>query len=605
MSSSSVEKIKERLSIVDVISWYLTLSKAGKNYKAKCPFHNEKTPSFFVSPERGSYYCFGCGAKGDIFSFVEQFEGTDFLGALKLLADKAGVILENDFSKDNKKEKEKLYEIMEEATNFFVTIFNKETAPRAYLLDRGVSSSMIKEFKIGFAPKKWQSVSNYLLKKGYKKENLEKVGLIKLKVDGSFYDRFRSRIIFPISDSSGRVIAFTGRIFSLENKESSVEQAKYLNSPDTPIFNKSNTLFGIDKAKTSIRKRDYTIIVEGQFDLILSHQAGFTNTVAVSGTALSERINEYQKLREDGNSNEVKINNLGLIRRLSSNVIFAFDGDQAGIKAASRSALIALSLEMQVKIAILPEGQDPADIISKNVNVWKAIIKNSVDIVTFHLNKICQTTNDLRLRGKKVKEIIFPFISKIKSSIEKSSYITLIHQKTGLSENALNEDFQNYESEVKNLDNYNPTQNIKDDTISHRDKLEERLFGIVFWQTEDNDKKEVSDIQVKVQEIYNDFKERIGEDQAEKLEEKNKVNVSILAFEAEIWYGSNVNKIIPDLEELTLNLEEEILKDKLTYLKDEISQKEKESSKEGLEIILRNYQKIVERIEKIKEKRAK
>jgi len=560
-----------------------------------------------VSPERGSYYCFGCGAKGDIFSFVEQFEGTDFKGALKLLADKAGVSLDNSFSKEDKKVKDKLYEIVEEATVFFEMNFNQETKPRAYMLSRGISDKMIKSFRVGFAPDKWRSVSNYLIEKGYKKEDLEKVGLIKIKDDTNFYDRFRSRIIFPISDSSGRVIAFTGRIFSLENKENSVEQAKYLNSPDTPIFNKSNTLFGIDKAKSSIRKRDYTIIVEGQFDLILSHQAGFTNTVAVSGTALSDRV-EYNRnnYSDNGEKDESKINNLGLIRRLSSNIIFAFDGDKAGVKAASRSALIALSLDMQVKIATLPEGQDPADIIGRNVNIWKGIIKNSVDIVTFHLNKICKSTEDLRSRGRLVKEIIFPFISQIKGSVEKSAYLNLIHQKTGLSESALGEDFERKEKEVKNIRNNSDIEEIKVDNKSRRDRLEEQLFGIIFWQIAgDKELKDTTEYQ-KIKEIYADFKERVGKDQLDKLEEKNKENASVLAFEAEIWYGDSVRDIVSDFEELSLNLEEEILKDKLIYLQDEISQKEGGGGNEdNLKSVLKNYQKIVERREEIKKKRAK
>ena len=200
MSSSSVEKIKERLSIVDVVSSYLTLTQIGGNFKAKCPFHNEKTPSFFVSPDRGSYYCFGCGAKGDIFSFVEHFEGTDFRGALKLLAEKAGVTLENNFSNRERDNKEPLYKIMDEAATYFENIFNSEKAPLEYLKNRGITSQSIQSFRIGYAPALWQSVSTYLIEKGFKRDDIEKVGLIKIKEDGSYYDRFRSRIIFPISD---------------------------------------------------------------------------------------------------------------------------------------------------------------------------------------------------------------------------------------------------------------------------------------------------------------------------------------------------------------------------------------------------------------------
>ncbi|MDD3662766.1 MAG: DNA primase, partial [Candidatus Pacebacteria bacterium] len=523
--SSSVEKIKERLSIVDVVSSYISVIPAGKNYKAKCPFHNEKTPSFFISSERDSYYCFGCGAKGDIFSFVENFEGVDFLGALKILATRAGVSLEKNFSNAEKDKKEKLYEIMEEATTFFEKMFEEDTRPRAYLLNRGLSDKTIKNFRIGYAPDSWRSVSAYLIKKGFKKEDLETVGLVKTKEgtreqekeDDHFYDRFRSRIIFPINDSSGRVIAFSGRIFGEENKE-----AKYLNSPETPLFNKSNTLFGIDKAKLPIRKYGYSIVVEGQMDLILSHQAGFDNTVAVSGTALSDRVNERVLSQEDSSK---KINNLGLIRRLSPNVIFAFDGDQAGIRATNRSALIALSLDMQVKVTSIKEGKDPADIILENPDEWKDLIKNSKNIINFHLDRICEETDDIRLRGKKIKEVIFPFLAIVKSSIEKSAYFSLINRETGIPENAIIEDFERYE----NLNKINSVELKDEDKLekenkTRRQRLEEKLFGILFWQ-EDN-KNQIIDIT----EIKKSIEDKIEKDIFNQIYEKHKSNRGTLAF---------------------------------------------------------------------------
>ncbi len=600
--SSSVEKIKERLSIVDVVSSYLPLVQMGRNHKAKCPFHNEKTPSFFVSSERDSYYCFGCGAKGDIFTFVEHFEGTDFLGALKLLAQKAGVTLENDYSKEPKGEKERLYKIMEEATVFFESVFAKEKKPRAYLKDRGISDEMMKSFRIGYVPDSWRSVSTHLINKGFKKEDLEKVGLIKTKDDGSFYDRFRSRIIFPIGDSSGRIIAFSGRIFSLSTQtgKEEIEPAKYLNSPETLLFNKSNTLFGIDKAKTFIRQRGYSIIVEGQMDLILSHQAGFNNTVAVSGTALSDRTSERSAYSENSKENssegQSKINNLGLIRRLSANVIFAFDGDSAGIRAVNRSAMIALSLDMQVKIAMIPEGQDPADIILKDQNQWKDIIKNSVDIVSFHLDRISEETSDLRQRGKKIREIIFPFLTVIKSSIEKSAYISLISKKTGLPENAVMEDFEDY-GKVKNLDKSNIIQEKKEIVKSRRDRLEEKLMGIIFY-------KSTKSGVVEIKKICESFEENIGKETFDKIKDKHKINSSVLAFEAEIQYGDKKEGIINELKEIILNLEEEILNEKLLYLQSQINQKEHKKDKEEISLLLKNYQKIVERIEKIKNSRT-
>ncbi len=590
--NSPVDKIKEKLSIVDVISSYLTVEQSGKNYKVKCPFHNEKTPSFYISPDRGTYYCFGCGAKGDIFSFVQHFEGTDFLGALKLLAARAGVPLEHgNYSGESRDEKERLYDIMEEATKFFEIAFAKEPAARTYLRDRGLADVTIGLFRIGFAPDTWRSVSDHLIKKGYKKEDIETVGLIKSSdkakstVGGSpdsqseyrgFYDRFRGRILFPISDSSGRVIAFSGRIFGLSAQagKPDAEAAKYLNSPDTPLFNKSNVLFGIDRAKTAIRTRGYTIVVEGQMDLLMSHQAGFTNTVAVSGTAFADHTSD----------SESKINNLGLIRRLSPNIIFAFDGDSAGIRAAGRAAMIALSLDMQVKIARLPEGKDPADIILENNDAWKEIIKNSVNIVSFHIDRICAGTTDLRRRGKEIREIVFPFLSMVKSSIERSAYISEIYSKTGIAERAIIEDFDTYERT-------HPTNTIPTNTISHqipqtssrREHLEKRLFGIIFWQ------KGIPEIETQ----YTAFQDNIGAQALESIRSAHEPFADSLAFEAEMWYGGKIEPLMRDVGEIMLSLEEEILHERKLSLQPLDTQEK-----------LVEFNTIIRRIEEIKSKRS-
>lgn len=602
--NSHVQKIKERLSIVDVISSYLTIEKAGKNYKAKCPFHNEKTPSFFISEDRGSYYCFGCGAKGDICSFVEKFEGTDFLGSLKILAERAGVEL--SLYKNKEKDKTDIYyEIMEEATSFFEKIFTTNNEARSYLLGRGVNDNSIKSFRIGYAPESWNSALNHLTSKGFKVEDIETVGLIKKKEakpisNGSpdpqsgfrdrFYDRFRGRIMFPISDSSGRVIAFSGRIFKKIDNASSIEEAKYLNSPDTPLFNKSNILFGLDKAKSSIRTRDYSIIVEGQMDLILSHQAGFTNTVAVSGTAFTDTTID----------SESRINNLGLVRRLSSNVIFAYDGDDAGIRASGRSAMIALSLDMQVKVAIFPKGKDPADIIQEDYKKWEEIIKNKTDIISFHLDKIKESTENKESRRKQIVEKVFPFLVMIESSIKKSNYIKEIYEKTGISENAITEDYRKYEKNQSINNNLKEEKKIDiKDNNSRRDNLEKKLFGIFFWKGDNEDQS--SGIEI----LRASFEENIGPDNFKKILALYEPNSDNLSFEAEMWYGDKINVLIKDTEEIILNLEEEILNEQVYSLSIKIKEKERNNDKKDINKEIIAYQKIVERIENIKNRRSK
>jgi DNA primase len=602
--NSSVPKIKERLSIVDVVSSYMTIEKAGKNYKARCPFHNEKTPSFSISPDRGMYYCFGCGAKGDIFSFVEKFEGTDFLGSLKILAERAGVTLENFKSKEKDKT-DIYYEIMEEATYFYEKMFANNIEARSYLLSRGVNDNSIKKFRIGYAPESWTLVLDHLTGKGFKKEDIETVGLIKKKeakptLGGSpgsqsesrdrFYDRFRGRIMFPISDSSGRIIAFSGRIFKKIDSNSTIEEAKYLNSPDTPLFNKSNILFGLDKAKSSIRSLDYSIIVEGQMDLILSHQAGFTNTVAVSGTAFTDTTID----------NESKINNLGLVRRLSSNIIFAYDGDDAGIRAANRSALIALSLDMQVKVAVFPKGKDPADIISEDYKKWEEIIKNKTDIISFHLDKIKESTENQESRRKQTEEKIFPFLEIINSSIKKSNYIKEAEEKISISESALIEDFKKYEKK-KNINNEFKFEKKVDfkDINSRREDLEKKIFGIFFWKGENEDHSS------ELEKLRAKFEENIGSDKFNKMLIKYEPNLENLSFEAEMWYGDKIKVLINDAKEIILNLEEEILNEESYSLLLKIKEKERNKDKDSINIDLVARQKILEKIEYIKNIRSK
>ena len=277
MSRTTVEEIKARIPVEDLVGSYVKLDRAGKSFKGKCPFHNEKTASFFVSPERGGYYCFGCGAKGDIFNFVEQFEGLDFKGALKVLADKAGVPLV--FDQKGESERDQLFRIMEDAAKFFEEQYAKSKEAQEYVNGRGIKTETREVFRVGWAPEGWNHLHDYLKKKGWSQTVMEKAGLIKGK-EGSannFYDRFRGRIMFPISDSSGRIVAFTGRILKADDKS-----AKYLNSPDTLLYDKSSILFGLDKAKTEIRRLNYTIMVEGQMDLIMSYQAGVKNIVAAS-----------------------------------------------------------------------------------------------------------------------------------------------------------------------------------------------------------------------------------------------------------------------------------------------------------------------------------
>jgi len=449
MNRTTVEEIKARIPIEELIGSYVKIEKSGRAFKARCPFHNEKTPSFFISPDRGGYYCFGCGAKGDIFSFVEQFEGLDFKGALKVLAEKAGVPLVADHKTDS--ETDKLFKITEEAAKYFESQFGQSKEAQEYLKRRGINPETRASFRIGWAPEGWHNLVNHLKAKGWNEPIIEKAGFIKqkdaLQIDvragnpaakaasSNYYDRFRGRVMFPITDSSGRVVAFTGRILKEDDKN-----AKYLNSPETPIFIKSQILFGLDKAKSEIRRVGYSILVEGQMDLVLSHQVGVKNTVAASGTALTD-----QAEGENG-----VISNLGMVRRLSSNMIIALDSDKAGRKAAMRAvAATALSMGMSVKIAEIEGGKDPADLILADPENWKNALKNAKHVIEFELGNVIKEVPDPRNLGRAVRERVFPFLARIDSEMDKAYFVKIIAERASLNEQAVWEDLRKFEKTMK------------------------------------------------------------------------------------------------------------------------------------------------------------
>ncbi len=588
--STPVEKIKERLTIEDVVSSYLKLERAGKNLKARCPFHNEKTPSFYVSPDRKSFYCFGCGAKGDIFSFVEQFEGLDFMGALKLLADRAGVPLVFEKT-ETKSEKERLYSIMEEATEFFEKGLNIHVGAQEYVKKRGIASETVKNFRIGFVPAEWRLLHTHLRNKKYTDIEIEKAGLTKRPEAGTGsnqsavqktpYDRFRGRIIFPIMDSSGRVIAFSGRILVDDEKS-----AKYLNSPDTILYNKSTVLYGIDKAKQDIRAKNYTILVEGQMDLVLSHQAGIRNTVAVSGTALSDTLTTVKNDHEE-NSKQSIINNLGIVRRLSPNIILAFDSDTAGRKAAMRSAGIALSLGMDVKIADLPEGKDPADLVLANPEEWKNVLRKAKPVVEFQIDGVMREALAKKLDGRKVpaliREKVLPFIISVAGSMERAHFIKLVHEKTGLSEESVREDIRSME--LKNLqsgevDNRARQQESRDGIVppnvqvNRLDMISRKLFGLLAYL----DQK--SDTGIDIEGIRASIKRIAGDERYQNIIKELEPFKHELTLMAEVEFGDK--DLQRHANDLLLNFEGDILKDELSRVIMELAKAENKKKADEL-----------------------
>jgi len=457
MIENPIEEIKNRLDIVEVIGSYIKLQKAGANYKALClcPFHSEKTPSFFVSPSRQIWHCFGCSRGGDIFRFVMEIEGVEFGDALRILAQKAGVELKPRFPQWQrfKTERQRLYEICELSTKFF----EKQLAgsqngkiAKAYLLKRGVSEESIKKWRLGWAPNQWRALVDFLLSRGYKKDEIVKSG-VAIEKENAVYDRFRGRIIFPIFDLNSQVIGFSGREFlDLGQK------AKYINTPNTLLYDKSRALYGLDKAKIEIRKRDYCILVEGNVDLIMASQAGDENTVATCGTALTP----YQ---------------LRVLKRYSNNLLVAFDMDIAGEAATKRGIELAQSLGFDIRVVRLPYGKDPAEIILENKKEWKAAVKGAVSIFDFYFDSAFGQADSQTPEGrKKILGILLPLIKRIPNKIEQSDWIQKLSKRLRAREEDIREELGKIKSEggISQEDTKESCPPVKK---TRKEMLEERL----------------------------------------------------------------------------------------------------------------------------------
>jgi len=433
--ASNVEQIKARLSTVDVVSSYLKLLRAGANFKAVCPFHKEKSPSFFVSPARDSWHCFGCGKGGDQIKFVMEMEGIDFREALGILARRAGVELTHERA-EVRDERSRLFAILEEAARWYESNFARTPEVRSYMKNRGVSAGSLKTFRLGYALSEqhgWRTLLEHLRAKGYKEAEMEKVGLIlrkestksQLPINNyqvsptSYYDRFRNRIMFPITDANGRVIGFGGRVFG----EATETVAKYINTPQTILYDKSRVLYGFDKAKLELRRTNTVVLVEGYMDALMAHQAGTANTVAVSGTALTPP-------------------QLQMLRRLCDKLLMSFDSDEAGESATRRSIDLALEAGFEVQIIGL-KAKDPADVVQDNPAVWKRAVEEAQEAIAFFLARALERFDARSVEGKRaISKAILPLVAKVSHEIEKSHWVSRVAGALGVKEEAVWEDLK-------------------------------------------------------------------------------------------------------------------------------------------------------------------
>jgi len=444
------------MGIEELVGGYVQLKKAGRNLKGLCPFHSEKTPSFMVSPEKGIAYCFGCHQGGDIFKFVQLIENVSFGEAVKILAQKTNVTLPQKLPELNNK-RLRTIEINQWSVQFFQEELEKNPDKKDYFLKRGLSEETIKKFKLGFAPDSFDQLKNYLLQKGFEPRELIDAAVLSQRsiADKNSYDRFRNRLIFPIFDHQDNPVGFSGRIMG-------EGEPKYLNSPETPAYNKSLVLYGLNWGKDTVKKEERAIFVEGYMDVIAAHQAGNENTIATCGTALTPQ-------------------QLKLIKRYTQNIALAFDQDSAGMDATFRGTELAQLADVNTQIIRIPEGKDPDECIQKNPAAWKNALENPISVMDFYFDYTFSQFSKQTIEGKRqIMDFLLPLIKLYKREVEQGIYLNRLALELKTDVRLLWNDLKNTKTK-----NYSAPQAAdekkRDERIFTR---EEFLLGFIFTYPE-------------------------------------------------------------------------------------------------------------------------
>jgi len=417
---SIIEEIKQKLDIVEVVGQYVQLKKSGRTFRAPCPFHSEKKPSFFIYPEQQSWHCFGaCNTGGDVFSFIMKKEGLDFGDTLHLLAEKTGVIIPSraNFEAEDKA-RDKILQINQAAAQYFHNLLLSSQAAefaRQYLIKRGLNEKAISDFQLGYSLPGWESLKQYFLEKGFDESQLLEAGLIiKSPGTGKSHDRFRNQLMFPIMDERGRAVGFGARVL-----DPASEGPKYVNSPQTRVFDKSGSLYGIYQARSAIRESNLAVLVEGYMDVIITHQFGFNNVIAPMGVAITER-------------------QMAQIKKLTRNIALALDPDAAGEEAAMRCIAYENALDAEVKVISLPGGKDPDEVILQDPKQWLSLVDKSMPVIEYAINVIA-TKFDLKTTQGKTEMIskLLPIIAGVKNIARQDAYLTRLAELTGITRRSL------------------------------------------------------------------------------------------------------------------------------------------------------------------------
>ncbi|MFA7314487.1 MAG: DNA primase [Candidatus Magasanikbacteria bacterium] len=598
---SDINLIKDKIDVVDLIGEYIQLKPAGINHKGLCPFHHEKSPSFMVNRERQSWHCFGCAKGGDIFTFVQEIEGMEFREALKYLADKAGVQLTNTFQNEAQSSlKNRLKNINQDAAYFFYNFLLKMQSAqdaREYLKKRELNQETMDNWQIGFVPDQWDLLTQYLLKKGHSIDDLVASGLIikrdnaNIQTKQGFYDRFRGRIMFPIWDVHDAVVGFTGRVL-VETEKSG---GKYVNTPQTVVYDKSRVVFALNKAKKEIKAQNLVVLVEGQMDVVACHQAGMTNVVATSGTALT--------------TEQIK-----LLKRYTNNLSMAFDADNAGEAAARRGIELAIAQGLNIKIIQIPEGagKDPDECIKKNKNVWFEAVKNASDIMKWYFSRafLHKDLNNPKDKQTVASELLEK-IQHIPFAVERDHWLQELGHRLGVDISVLRDDLIRIKNEEKIL----VEKKVLDKKVEIKvvDLPESRLdeliktFLVLFLKFHNSLKGIIglfsidlslstgkySKLYEKLKSMYTDGINDILHVRDSFLYENQENIVDVLLMQGEKdFFGLNENEVLNEVKILSKRIREEWIKAEKNRIQNEISLAESSGDKKKIDELMDYFQSL-------------
>lgn len=475
---SQAKQVKDASDIVEVIGERIELKRSGVNFKGLCPFHSEKSPSFFVNEQLQRYRCFGCGESGDVFNFLEKYEGMSFYESLKYLADRAGIELKDFKATPQDEQRERLLEILDLTKEYYHYLLITHAAgepARVYLKQRGITHDSIKLFQMGFALPGWDGLIQYLhQKKKYSLADLEAAGLIIKGRNNRYYDRFRERVMFPLTNARGQIVGFSGRTL-----QSDVKEAKYINSPETMLYHKSELLFGYSHLYQQIRQAQEVIVAEGELDVISSAQAHVDNIVAIKGSALT---------REQ----------LQLLRRTVKKVLLSLDMDSAGREATKRAIILAREFEMELRVLKLPAGKDPDELARSDPKAWRDATKSSVSVYEFFLqNAIGQYSPQTPEGKRQIIDELAPIFGSIPHAVEQDFYIKKLAEILGVKDEVVRRDITTFKDKNTLFPHKTPAKSLATPVVappqSRRERLEEYLLFLLFRM--DNESSLISQLQ--------------------------------------------------------------------------------------------------------------